>query len=71
MNTERNRKSVVIDDEVLKSLRKEIKSYRFMIEAEESMGVDRRILKRLLKENRCAPDTLEKIQSYLNPQKVA
>lgn len=71
MNTERNRKSIEIDSEVLKELRKEIRSYRYMVEAEETIGVDRRILKRLLKETHCAPETLQTINNYLSAQKVA
>lgn len=65
------RRSVAIPTDTLKEIRKAIKSFPTLTEAEEMIGVGRGVPASLLIKKTCAPDTLNAIRKFLANQKTA
>lgn len=69
MIREKKRKSVVIPSGTLGKIRKAYQSFRTKVEAEEAIGVNFRVLDKIMLQDTCSPDTLETIKNYLEPVK--
>lgn len=62
---ERKPRAVRIEPIALKQLRKAVKSHLTLVDAQNEIGVDRRILKHLLTNDTCSPEKANTIYEYL------